>query len=59
MRRLARAPREAFPVGEFEEIRMLAERMSAARVVRIVVERRPYLLRIITKTDAPTALVGR
>jgi hypothetical protein len=54
---VARALREAFGVGEFEEIRVLTEGKSSARVVRIVVRRRPYLLRIITKTDAPTALV--
>jgi aminoglycoside phosphotransferase (APT) family kinase protein len=47
-----RALREAFGVDEFEQIRMLTEGMSSALVFRIVVRGRPYLLRIITKTDA-------
>ncbi|MGB9070713.1 MAG: phosphotransferase [Candidatus Acidiferrales bacterium] len=49
---VSRALREAFGVGEFEEIRMLTEGMSSALVFRIAVRGRPYLLRIITKTDA-------
>ena len=49
---VARALREAFDVGEFEDIRILTSGLSSALVFRIVVRGTPYLLRIITRTDA-------
>jgi aminoglycoside phosphotransferase (APT) family kinase protein len=49
---VARALRETFGVGEFEDIRMLTAGLSTALVFRIVVRGCPYLLRIITRTDA-------
>jgi len=49
---VVRALREAFGVDEFEDIRVLTEGLSSARVFRIVVRGKPYLLRIIMKTDA-------
>jgi thiamine kinase-like enzyme len=47
-----RGLREAFDVSEIEEIRMLTAGLSSALVFRIVVKGRPYLLRVITRTDA-------
>jgi hypothetical protein len=41
-----------FGVSEFEEIRMLTTGLTSALVFRIVVQGKPYLLRIITRTDA-------
>ncbi|HKV81383.1 MAG TPA: phosphotransferase [Candidatus Sulfotelmatobacter sp.] len=49
---VARALRETFGVGEFEDIRMLTAGLSTALVFRMVVRGCPYLLRIITRTDA-------
>jgi|SRR4051794_41099669 thiamine kinase-like enzyme len=49
---VARALRKAFDVTEFEEIQMLTAGLSSALVFRIVVRGCPYLLRIITRTDA-------
>jgi thiamine kinase-like enzyme len=49
---VARALREAFGVGEFEDIKMLTAGLSSALVFRIVVRGCPYLLRVITRTDA-------
>jgi aminoglycoside phosphotransferase (APT) family kinase protein len=49
---VGRALREAFGVNEFEDIRMLTAGLSTALVFRIVVRGRPYLLRVITRTDA-------
>jgi thiamine kinase-like enzyme len=49
---VARALRQAFGVGEFEDIRILTEGLSSALVFRIVVRGKPYLLRVIMKTDA-------
>jgi aminoglycoside phosphotransferase (APT) family kinase protein len=43
---------QAFGVTEFDDISMLTRGLSSALVFRIVVRRRPYLLRIITRTDA-------
>ncbi len=51
----------AFGVSEYEDIRMLTAGLSSALVFRIVVQRTPYLLRIITRTDAasdPTRQFG-
>ncbi len=41
-----------FGVSEYEHIKMLTAGLSSALVYRIVVQRTPYLLRIITRTDA-------
>jgi aminoglycoside phosphotransferase (APT) family kinase protein len=49
---VARALQEAFGVSEFEEIRILTTGLSSALVFRIAVRGTPYLLRIITRTDA-------
>src|SRR5580658_6033442 len=49
---VARALREAFGVGEFEDIKMLTAGLTSALVFRIVVRGCPYLLRIITRNDA-------
>jgi aminoglycoside phosphotransferase (APT) family kinase protein len=48
---VARALNEAFGVEEFEDIRRLTAGLSSALVFRIVVQRQPYLLRVITRTD--------
>ena len=55
---VARALREAFGVTEFEDIRMMTAGLSPALVFRIVLRGCPYLLRIVTNTDA-TAGPGR
>jgi len=49
---VGRALREAFGVSEFEDIRMLTAGLSSALVFRIVARGCPYLLRVITRTDA-------
>lgn len=49
---VTRALQQAFGVAEFEDIRPLTAGLSTALIFRIVVRRRPYLLRIITRTDA-------
>lgn len=46
-----RALRESFGVNSFEDIRKLTTGLSSALVFRIVVRGRPYLLRVITRTD--------
>jgi aminoglycoside phosphotransferase (APT) family kinase protein len=54
-----RALRTAFGATEFEDIRQLTEGLSTALIFRIVVQGRPYLLRIIMRSDAmgdPTRL---
>ena len=54
-----RALRTAFGVPEFEDIRQLTEGLSSALIFRIVVRGRPYLLRVIMRSDAmadPTRL---
>lgn len=47
-----RALRAAFGVSEFEEIRQLTVGLSSALIFQIVVQGRPYLLRVIMRTDA-------
>ncbi|NPV91938.1 MAG: phosphotransferase [Firmicutes bacterium] len=42
----------AFGVSEFEDIREMTTGLTSALVFRIVVKGNPYLLRIITRTDA-------
>jgi hypothetical protein len=49
---ITRALHEAFGVTEFENMRILTAGLSSALVFRIVVKGRPYLLRVITRTDA-------
>ncbi|MBZ5684725.1 MAG: phosphotransferase [Acidobacteriia bacterium] len=49
---VGRALQEAFGVNELEDIRMLTAGLSTALVFRIVVRGCPYLLRVITHTDA-------
>src|SRR5262249_51439645 len=46
-----RALQKAFGVTQFETIQGLTAGLSSALVFRIVVKGRPYLLRIITRTD--------
>jgi thiamine kinase-like enzyme len=47
-----KALEETFRVSEYEDIRQLTAGLSSALVFRIVVKKKPYLLRIITRTDA-------
>src|SRR5580704_16569946 len=47
-----RGLREAFGGKEFEDIQMLTAVLSSALIFRIVVQGRPYLLRVIMRTDA-------
>lgn len=49
---VARALRQAFDTDTFEDIRPLTAGLSSALVFRIQVRGRPYLLRVITRTDA-------
>jgi aminoglycoside phosphotransferase (APT) family kinase protein len=55
---VARALKDAFGVTEFEDIRMMTAGLSPALVFRVVLRGCPYLLRIVTNTDA-TAGPGR
>ena len=51
----------AFGVNEFEDIQQLVKGLSSALVFKIVVHGNPYLLRVITRTDAmadPTYYFG-
>lgn len=43
---------ETFGVNEYEDIRIITSGLSSALVYRIIVKGNPYLLRIITRTDA-------
>ena len=47
-----RALQQAFGETAFEDIRMLTAGLSSALVFRIVVQGTPYLLRVLTSTDA-------
>src|SRR5262245_17198436 len=52
---VARGLQETFGVNEFEDIRRLnTAKLTSAHVFRIVVRGCPYLLRVITRTDANT-----
>ena len=51
---VTRALSEAFGVTEFENIRLMTAGLTSALVFRIVVRGHPYLLRVITRTDANT-----
>jgi len=55
---VTRGLREAFGVTGFEDIRQLTGGHTSALVFRIVVRGRPYLLRIIMRTDDPTRHFG-
>ncbi len=46
------ALKAVFGVSEYKDIRMLTAGLSSALVFRIVLKKTPYLLRIITRTDA-------
>ena len=59
---VGRALRQALGLDECEEIRILTGGLSTALVFRIVVRGRPYVLRVIMRTDAmgdPTRLFAR
>ena len=47
-----KALQETFGVSEFEDIKEMTAGLSSALVYKIVVNKNPYLLRIITRTDA-------
>jgi len=47
-----KALRRAFGVSEFDEIQQLTMGLSSALIFKIVVRGEPYLLRVITRTDA-------
>jgi hypothetical protein len=49
---VTRALRHAFGVTAFDDIQPLTRGLSSALVFRIVVQGSPYLLKIITRTDA-------
>ena len=51
---VTRALRETFGATEFEDIRLMTAGLTSALVFRIVVRGHPYLLRVITRTDANT-----
>ena len=46
------ALQSAFGVNEFEHIQQLMEGLSSALVFKIIVRGNPYLLRVVTRTDA-------
>ena len=50
---VARALQETFGVDEYESIQLSASAFTSAHVYRIQVKDRPYLLRVVTRTDAP------
>ncbi len=47
-----KALQEAFNVTEFDSIQQLTEGLSSALIFKIMVHEKPYLLRVITSTDA-------
>jgi aminoglycoside phosphotransferase (APT) family kinase protein len=49
---VVRALRETFGVSEFDDMQIVTAGLSSALVFRIVVRGSPYLLRVITRTDA-------
>jgi aminoglycoside phosphotransferase (APT) family kinase protein len=49
---VTRGLREAFGVAAFEDIRLMTRGLTSALVFRVVVRGSPFLLRIITRTDA-------
>ncbi len=49
---VAHALQATFGVNEFEEISQLTVGLSSALIFKIVVKGKPYLLRVITRTDA-------
>ena len=53
---VTRGLREAFGVTEFEDIRKMTKGHNAALVFRIVVRGRPYLLRVIMRTNSMIGL---
>lgn len=56
-----KALQAAFGLNEFEEIQQLIKGLSGAMVFKIIVREKPYLLRVITRTDTmadPTHYFG-
>ena len=49
---VTKALQSAFGVHEFENIQQLTKGLSSALIFKIVVHGKPYLLRVITRTDA-------
>lgn len=49
---VVRALKSAFKVDDFEDIQQLTKGLSSALVYRITVHGNPYLLRVVTRTDA-------
>ncbi|GAA3982495.1 phosphotransferase [Mucilaginibacter dorajii] len=49
---VAHALQSTFGVNEFDEIHELTAGLSSALVFKIIIDSKPYLLRIITRTDA-------
>jgi hypothetical protein len=49
---VTRGLREAFGVTAFEDICVITRSLTSALIFRIVVRRSPFLLRVITRTDA-------
>jgi thiamine kinase-like enzyme len=49
---VSNALRHTFGVSEFEDISALTAGLSSALIFKIVVKGKPYLLRVITRTDA-------
>src|SRR3974390_1106906 len=47
-----KALQDAFGVNEFEDSQQLTKGLSSALIFKIVVRGTPYLLRVITRTDA-------
>jgi thiamine kinase-like enzyme len=47
-----KALQNAFDVNEFEDIQQLMKGLSSALVFKIIVHGKPYLLRVVTRTDA-------
>lgn len=47
-----KALQTAFGVTEFDEIQQLTKGLSSALIFKITIHRNPYLLRLITRTDA-------
>ena len=47
-----KALQTAFRVSEFDSIQQLTEGLSTALTFKIIVQEKPYLLRVITRTDA-------
>lgn len=49
---VTKALQSAFGINEFESIQQLTKGLSSALIFKIIVHGKPYLLRVITRTDA-------